>query len=112
LFSEAADYVHPELNREVTAIGGHYVPVKEARLPVDGREVLYVAGYAVIDTSCCGTGGCGYALVPGFILDWKYRRNEGGLSVSRTEPIRDPEVQDRVRRLIQEREMVNQVNFQ
>ncbi len=108
----AADYVHPELDQEVTAVSGWYVVTKEARLPFKGQEVLYVTGYAVVDTSCCGAGGCGYAFVPGFILKWKYKTNETGLPVSRTQPRSDPVVQGEIRHLIQEREMVNQVNFQ
>ena len=59
-----------------------------------------MVGGAIVDTSCCGVGGCAYALVPGFVVDWKYRRNEGGLAVSRVEPIRDEVIQGRVRRLI------------
>lgn len=70
-----------------------------------------MVGGAIVDTSCCGVGGCAYALVPGFVLDWKYRRNEGGLAVSRVEPIRDQAVEGRVRRLIGQAEMVQQVDF-
>jgi len=112
LSSESIDFVHPETDREVQAIGGRYVLTREARLPFDDSEILYFSGYAVIDTSCCGTGGCTYAMVPGFILNWKYKTNEEGLPISRIEPIRNPDVEKRVRRLIAEREMVDQVIFQ
>ncbi len=105
-------YVHQELNREITAIGGRYALVKEVRLPFRGREVLYLVGYGVVDTSCCGTGGCAYALVEGFILEWKSKTNEDGLAVSQVEPIRDEAIQKEVRRLIEEREVVQQVRFQ
>ena len=105
------EYVHQELNQEITAIGGRYVLVKEARLPFGGREVLYLVGHGVVDTSCCGVGGCAYALVPGFILEWKYETNEGGLAVSRVEPMRDEATRKEVRRLIKERETVQQVKF-
>lgn len=109
--SELADYAHAELNQEVTAIGGSYVLTKEARLPMKGREFLYLTGHAVFDTSCCGDGGCGYALVPGMIVEWRYRTNEAGLPVSKVEPIRDPALQEKIKRLILETEMVNQVSF-
>ena len=105
------EYVHQELNQEVDAIGGRYVLLKEVRLAFHGCEVLYVVGGAIVDTSCCGVGGCAYALVPGFVVDWKYRRNEGGLAVSRVEPIRDEVIQGRVRRLIGRAETVPQVDF-
>ena len=54
----ASKYVHQPLNQEVTAIGGHYLLVKEVRLPFEGREVLYLVGHAAFDTICCGPGGC------------------------------------------------------
>lgn len=106
------EYVHPGLNQEVTAIGGRYVLVKEARLPFQGREVLYVVGHAAFDTSCCGAGGCGYALVPGIIVEWRTRMNEDDRPVSLVEPVDNQAVQKDIQRLIEEREMVHQVRFQ
>jgi hypothetical protein len=105
-------YVHQELNQEITAIGGHYALTKEVRLPFRGREVLYLVGCAVVDTSCCGAGGCAYALVPGFILEWKSQTDGDGLAVSRVEPIRDEAIQREIGRLIEKAEPVHQVTFQ
>jgi hypothetical protein len=105
------DYIHQPLNEEVTAIGGHYVLAKEVRLPFQGREILYLVGYAAFDTSCCGAGGVAYALVPGFILDWKGKRNADGLAISQVEPVHDNGVQEKLRALIEKEEMVQQVRF-
>lgn len=105
------EYAHQELNREVTAIGGHYLLVKEVRLPFRGREVLYLVGHAAFETTCCGAGGCAYALVPGFILSWQTRQDEEGLAVSEVESIHDPDTQQQLRRLIQKQEMVHHVSF-
>jgi hypothetical protein len=105
------EYVHQELNQEVTAIGGWYVLAKEERLPFQGREVLYLVGHAAFDTSCCGAGGCAYALVPGFILSWREGENEEGFAVSQVEAIDDKGVQEEIRRLIEQRELVHQVQF-
>ena len=105
-------YVHQPLKQEVTAIGGHYVLIKEARLPFQGREVLYLVGHAAFETTCCGVGGCAYALVSGFILDWRAAMNEDGCAVSQVEPIRAEIIQHQVRRLIEKRERVHQVIFQ
>jgi hypothetical protein len=110
--SEFIEFIHPELNKEVQAIGGRYVLTQESVLPFDGREILYFSGYAVIDTSCCGTGGCSYALVPGFVLEWKYKTSAEGNSVSRIERITNPDIRKRVIKLIVERENVSQVIFQ
>ena len=105
------DYAHQDLNTEITAIGGYYILIKEVRLPFQQREILYLVGHAAFDTTCCGVGGCAYALVPGFISSWRTSTNSEGLSVSQVEPIRDRAVQERVRRLIEQQEMVHQVTF-
>jgi hypothetical protein len=39
--NEPLDYAHPVLDREVTAIGGHYVFTGERCLPYKDREILY-----------------------------------------------------------------------
>jgi hypothetical protein len=110
-YTESQDFMHPELGREVTAIGGHYVFGKEIRLPFNSREILYYVGYAVLDSTCCGVGGCAYVFVPGFIKQWKYRKGDNDCSVSLIEPIRNHAVQKEVRNLIQNKEMVFQVTF-
>ncbi len=110
--AKSRDYIHQELNREVTAIGGHYVLTKEVRLPFEGREILYIAGYAVVDNSCCGTGGMAFALVPGFILDWKSKTSDEGREISLVEPIHDEAAQREIRHLIERNEVVHQVRFQ
>jgi hypothetical protein len=105
------EYVHQQLNQEITAIGGHYALVKEVRLPFGGRELLYLVGHAAFDTACCGVGGCAYAMVPGFVLNWKIRMNADGLPVSQVEAIQDKHKQEQVQRLIEKREPVHQVRF-
>ena len=110
--AELQDFIHPNLGQEITAIGGHYVFNKEGRISFNDREVLYLVGYAVVNTSCCGVGGCAYALVPGFINDWKYKKDINGLFVSQIKPIRNTTEQREIRRLIQKKEMIQQVTFQ
>jgi len=108
---ETADYIHQDLHQPITAIGGHYVLVKEARLPFHGREILYLVGHAAFDTSCCGPGGCAYALVPGFVRKWHSGLTEEGLAASQVEPVREPGAQKEIRGLIEQLEMVQQVVF-
>ena len=105
-------YAHPLLGEEITAIGGHYVLTKEVRVPHHDREILYLVGYAVLDSTCCGVGGCAYAIVPGFVLDWKFKKDLAGRPVSEVKPIQDPLVQKEIRQLLQKKEMVHQVNFE
>ena len=107
----AREYVHQPLNQEVTAIGGHYLLVKEVRLTFAGHEGLYLVGHAAFDTSCCGVGGCAYALVPGIILHWKARHTADGLDMSEVESVDDRDTREQLERLIREREMVREVRF-
>ena len=105
------EYTHIELNVEVQSIGGHYILEKEVRMPYHGEEVLYVVGTGVVDTSCCGMGGCRYAIVPGYLLEWKYRTNDDSLPVSEVMPIRDEDIKKQIRDRIMKEEMVQLVEF-
>ena len=109
---DGKDYVHPILNQEHAAIAGYYVLTKECRLPLHGKDVLYYVGYGVLDNSCCGMGGCAYAMVPGFVVRWRYRQTSEGLFVSSIEPIRDEAIKNEVKHLIEKDEVVSQINFQ
>ena len=110
-FTEPRDFAHPQLGREVTAIGGHYVFGQEIRMPFHDREILYFVGYAVLDSTCCGVGGVAYVLVAGFIRQWKIKKNHNDCFISVIEPIGDQVVQKEVRSVIQKKEMVFQVTF-
>jgi hypothetical protein len=105
------EYVHQELNRDVTSVAGHYRLVKEVRLPFQGRDLLVVVGHAAFDTACCGAGGCAYALVPGFVQSWKSGTNREGLALSLVEPIRDNGVRENLRQWLGKEENVQQVQF-
>lgn len=105
------DYVHRDLDHEVTAIGGHYRFSREEIFFFGGRPVLYLSGYALFDTTCCGAGGCGYSLVQGYVERWKYRSDPEGLFVSRVEEIRKAGVREELARRIQAKEKVQQVGF-
>jgi hypothetical protein len=106
------DFIHPILNKAVRTISGHYILSQEKRLPYNGRKVLYFIGCAVVDASCCGPGGCSYAMVPGFVRHWKYRLTPENLPVTQVDPIWNTDVQKELRRLIKQKEPVQQVNFQ
>ncbi len=104
------DYPH-ELKKEFQSISGKYVLEKEISVEVDGKTVLYIVGNAIVDSSCCGVGGCRYALVPGYVRKLKTKRNESGLWVSQVEPVVDPESRKKITQLIKQKEWVNQVQF-
>ena len=105
------DFSHPELNERVTAIGGTYFLFKEVRLSFDGEELLYLIGAAILDTTCCGTGGCAYALVPGFVRQWKYKVDVNGRPVSQVTAVTGDRLRERVKAVIFKNEFVHQVDF-
>lgn len=84
---------------------------KEVRIPLGERNVFYMTGCAAFDTTCCGTGGCAFANVPGFILSWKNKINSDDFYVSAIEPVTDFDIQNKIREIIRKKEGINQVNF-
>ncbi len=104
-------YIHQPLGQEVEAIAGRYTLAKELRLKVQGREALCLIGHASFDTSCCGAGGCGYAVVPGWIVKWKAAGTPAGEAVSEVEPVEDEAMRGEIERRLKSEEPVHQVNF-
>ena len=104
-------YTHLELNKDINCVAGFYTPHKEVKLKYNGREVLYVIGRAVIESSCCGAGNWGYALVPGYIVNWQNETNEAGLPISEVELIADEATRDNIRKIIKEEENISQIEF-
>ncbi len=104
-------YTHLEINKDVPTPSGHYTPQKEVRLKLDGREVLYVLREAVIDSSCCGTGEFNSALVPGYIVRWRTKKNQDGTPVSLVESVNDEKTRDSIRLIIKEKEHIAQTEF-
>jgi hypothetical protein len=104
------DYTH-ELNKEIRSISGGYDFDEEGRIDFNGREVVYAAGNAVVDSACCGTYGCRFAYVPGYLVKWKYRTNLEGYPVSEVEPITDQPNREQLTKILQEKLGVTQVQF-
>lgn len=94
-----------------TAIGGSFELQSEHRVPVEGREVLVLLGAAIVDTACCGASGCRYALVPGYLVEYRQGETAEGVPVSRVEPVVGEAAQRAARRAVEARFTVNQVVF-
>lgn len=105
------NYTHDQLDNEVNAIGGWYTLTKEIRLPFQDRQLFYLTGHASFDSTCCGAGGCSYAVVQGFIVEWKTGQNEDGVDVSLIEPVSDPAAQAEIQRMIMRDNVISQVVF-
>ena len=104
-------YTHAALDEHIVAIGGYFKITEEKRIAFDGEEVLYLMGIAHMDNACCGAWGCCYAIVKGFIEDWKYTEDQDGYAITRLTPVADPSDQEQIRKSIMSDEMVQQVIF-
>ncbi|BDC35696.1 MAG: hypothetical protein EF806_05360 [Candidatus Methanoliparum thermophilum] len=104
------DYKHLPIGLDIEFVSGSYVPLDEKILDFNNKKVLYVIGSAILDNSCCGVAGCRYAIVPGYIVDFKYKR-ENSLFVSKVEPIRDLKQRQEIKKMIKGRETVKQIDF-
>ncbi|MGV8081285.1 MAG: hypothetical protein AB2L22_14675 [Syntrophales bacterium] len=105
------DHVHLELDQEFQFISGSYSLVGEGRMSFKGREILYAIGIALVDRACCGSGGCRFLYVPGYLLRWQYRNSDDGRPVSRVEPVRDEGERAEIRRILEQDFPYSQVNF-
>jgi hypothetical protein len=104
-------FVHFDLGKDIaTGIAGYYTPEKEVRLPYRGREVLYITGKAVLEASCCGTGTWVYATIPGYIERW-HTSDELGRPVSEVRPIGDEGEREEIRKIIEDRELADLIQF-
>ena len=104
------EYTH-ELGEETRSVSGAYTLEQEEVLEFSGRPLLIVLGYAVVDSSCCGVGGCRFALVPGFLIRSRDRRDAQGRPVSEVEPVADPELRERIGEWLKAERLVQQVQF-
>lgn len=106
-----SEFIHPLIDQEVEAIGGRYVVLKEELMDFQGRQVLYLVASASFDSTCCGNGGCAYAIVPGFLVEFRAGRHDDGTYKSLVEPIVDEGAREDLKAGIMAREHVSQVNF-
>jgi hypothetical protein len=104
------DYTH-DLGTEVRSISGGYCLDTELTVELDGEDVLVAVGNAAVDSSCCGYYGCRFAIVAGYVKEWKYRVNADGAPVTRVEPIADEQARKRIAVDVQLRTGVSQVQF-
>ncbi len=105
------DFIHPSLNEDVSSISGHYSFISEGTVQYKGRDVLYLSGFSVTDSACCGTGGCVFSFVPGYILRLRHSQDEKGTYISQVEPITDELAQRDIAELIRKIEPSTQINF-
>ena len=97
------EFIHPVLNQRVDFFGGGYLFTEEGKLDYRGKEVLYLVGMAGIESSCCGTGGCAFIKVPGYIRTWEKGRSGSGQPISEVERIDARDQQIEIQEFLKER---------
>jgi hypothetical protein len=105
------EYLHQDPGTEVCFIAGHYTIVEERRLAHRGREILCVVGIAAIESACCGTQGCRFVNVPGYVADWQTRVSEKGSPLSIVYPVEGKAEQAEIRELLKREFPYSQVLF-
>ncbi|MEJ5187191.1 MAG: hypothetical protein WHT46_08945 [Candidatus Geothermincolales bacterium] len=98
-----AEHVHQPIGEEIRSIAGYYQVLEEVVIEYEGRDLFYLLEAAVVDTSCCGSGGMAFIAVPGFLKRWRYRVNEDGLFVSEVERVQGEEEKKRIARFLKSR---------
>lgn len=105
------EYIHQPLQTDIRSISGHYTWLKEDFLIFNQKRVLYAIGCGIIDSSCCGMGGCSWALVAGFVIHFKCRKNKDGNFISEIETIENDHLKNEIASIIKQKEKVQVVNF-
>lgn len=102
------EYRHdPALSQEF--VNGGYELGEVKHITIDGHEILYRVGSAILDNSCCGSFGCGYGLVIGENMS---ETRTGEVAVSQVREISaDEALAEAANKILQEREALNVVNF-
>ncbi|MGB9698539.1 MAG: hypothetical protein ACPL5I_04050 [Thermodesulfobacteriota bacterium] len=105
-------FLHPPLQEPVNFFGGWYLFLEEGRLPYRDKEVLYLLGVAVVESSCCGPGGCIFIKVPGYVHSWKKEFTASGQYLSEIESIASTAEQKEITKLLfQKHPECGQVDF-
>jgi hypothetical protein len=105
------EHIHQPPGTEVRSIGGHYTIIDEGRMNHRGKILLYVVGVAVVDSSCCGTGGCRFVHIPGYVTAWHDTIRPDGLPVSTVEPVAGKKDRKIIKALLEQQFSHSQVSF-
>ncbi len=109
----AQDYVHLAQNGEEIGWEIRSYNAVESTFEHNGKEILLIEVEADNCTFCDGSyaQNLSGANIEGYILKWKYRKNEEGLPVSEIERIRDRTEQKGIAKNLKPRYAISQINF-
>ncbi len=108
---DSKEFTHPRLNEPVESISGHYEYIEESTVKAGSRTLLYFTGYSITDRSCCGTGGCGFIFIPGYLVKWHNHINDTGEMISTVEPVPAGKEREAIKKLFQHSELHRQIIF-
>lgn len=103
-------YIHQTIGAEVQSVSGFYTITEEGVVKYKDRECLYVLGIAIVGSACCGTGGCRFIQVPGFVVSLRAEKNAQGLWISNVEPPTEEE-KEALRRILLRKYPYAQISF-
>ncbi len=92
-------------------VNGSYQLGEVMHVSVDGRDILYRIGSALLDNSCCGSYGLSYALVIGELVEGRMSADGAHASSLVRKISTDGAVADAIRSTLLEREAIDTVNF-
>jgi hypothetical protein len=104
-------YNHKEMRTEIRSISGYYMYLEEIQLDIGGHRILCIEGVGVTDSSCCGSGGCYFVEVAGYIVSWKKGIDRDGRAVSDVIPVEDEGERKQIKTQLQKTYSQAQVNF-
>ena len=107
------EYAHLPLNEPIELPAASYWIAEEISIPYKGNEALCIVRETSPMISCCAGSSPGFrsVLVPGFIKRLRYKTREDGLVVSDIEPIEDEKAMEELKRVIQQKYNLIQVEF-
>ncbi|NQT71272.1 MAG: hypothetical protein HQ553_00710 [Chloroflexi bacterium] len=109
----ARDYTHLVKQGEEIGWEIRYYSASESTFEHNGKQVLLVEVEAAGCSFCDGSYAQSLmgANVEGYIVEWKYKEDDEGQSVSLIEPIRDAVNQKEIAAILKPRYARSQINF-
>lgn len=107
------EHTHKPIGQQVEAISGSYFIEAENKLAIGIKEILYLVGSVSELHTCCGStsGGFKFITVPGFIKNWKTKKNKEGDLISDIEPVRDDKVKQEIKEKLTTKYYINNIEF-
>lgn len=105
------NFKHFAIGEEIRSAAGGYIVQKEALAKIGEKEILYYTASAFFDTSCCGAGGCGYAIVAGYVTKYQFNQDKNGTLLTEVETVESENEKEEIKKILLDKENLDQVVF-